>query len=305
MECPSPAGDGCPRHVVKLPDGRFRAVCGNRPAICDSIDVSAEDIANLSLNRKELEAALRQIVNARPISGGPAMIIGVHDVAAGIGIPIALAIPGPMEQASPDSLPHPESPGAILMPTPASISLQAKKQLQDEGHIVLALSEIVGLDSQQQLIGLQPVETLLGTLRNKLLATRTSAESGCIWVLPSGTRWEDLTFDFTDAEVLNVRCHNETRRYEPDQFGFKSRKNGRPTMGWLLLRRMAANAGRLPRGERKHWPTVEKHKQLLAQRLKSLFAISDDPMPWNRSECAYVARFIIRDSRPKRGRDAR
>lgn len=306
IACASPGGGGCPRKIVKHGDGRYRAVCGNKPAECDPIDVTREEITCLALDRRKLAAAVGAMLNATPEPGvqerGAVMPIGSHAVAAGLGIPIVLMIPGPMAEVSLEVLNELDGPAAIVTPTPSSMPHRFKTALKPRGHSILALSEIVGVDQQHRLICLQPAETLLSPLRDKLLASQASTVSGRIWVLPADARWEDLTFEFTADEVVNVRFRHETRRFEPEKFGMKSKTNGRPTTLWTLLRSIARLAGSLTWKDQAASTRIKKQKQLLSNRLTSLFGIAGDPIPWRPDQRAYVARFTISDSTPGNGR---
>jgi hypothetical protein len=288
IACPSPGGDGCPRKIVKHSDGRFRAVCGNKPAECEPIEVTGEEITCLTLDRKKLAAAVGAILSATPAPGarerGAVMLVGSHAVAAGIGIPVVLMVPGPMVEFSLEMLPELDVPAAIVMPTAGSISHQFKTALKSRGHCILTLSEIGGVDGQHRLTGLQSAEKLLSLLREKLLASQASTASGRIWVLPADARWEDLRFEFTDREVVNIRFRRETRRFEPEQFGMKSAKNGRSTVLWALLRSIANLGGRLTWKDAAASTRLKKQKQLLSSRLTSLFAIQTDPIPWRRDQ---------------------
>jgi hypothetical protein len=305
IACPSPGGDGCPRKVVKHTDGRFRAMCGNRPAECDPIDVTGEEITCLALDWKKLAKSVAVMLNATPEPGAPergaAMLVGSHPVAAGIGIPILLILPGPTGEVSLDMVSDLAGPAVIVTPTSMSISHQLKAALKSRGHAVLALSEIAGVDDRHRLTGVQQAETLLAPLREKLLAGEASTASGRIWVLPPDARWEDLAFEFTAEEVVNVRFRQETRRYEPEQFGMKSKKNGRPTALWRLLWSLARLAGRLTWTDQAASTKIKKQKQLLSNRLASLFGIPGDPISWRPTEQAYVARFTICNSTPRGG----
>ncbi len=306
IACPSPGGDGCPRKIVKHSDGRFRAVCGNRPAECDPLDMTAEDVTCLALDRKKLAAAVGTILNAPSAPGaqerGAVMLVGSHAVAAGIGIPVFLMIPGPMKEVSLENVPELDGPAAFVLPTIDSVSHQFKTALKSSGHSILTLGEIGGVDAQRRLTGLQSPENLLSTLREKLLAAQASNAPRRIWILPADACWEDLRFEFTDSEVLNIRFRQETRRFEPEQFGMKSAKNGRPTTLWTLLRSIAKLSGSLTWQDRSASTMVKKRKQLLSKRLMSLFGITGDPIPWRSDKRAYVARFIISDRTPGNGR---
>ena len=169
-----------------------------------------------------------------------------------------------------------DGPAAIVTPTSASIPPALKTTLKSSGHAVYALSEIAGVDERHRLAGLQSAETLLAPLREKLLGGETSAALGRIWVLPPNARWEDLTFEFTAEEVVNVRFGPQTRRFEPEQFGMKSKKNGRPTMLWTLLRSMARLAGSLTWNDSQASTKIKKQKQLLSTRLMHLFGLPGD-----------------------------
>ena len=199
-------------------------------------------------------------------------------------------------------LPKLKCPAAIVIPTPLSIPASIKEEFEAAGHAVLALSEIVEVDAHQELTGILPAEQLLNPVRVDLLAGLTSRASKRLLVLPDDARWELLTLDFTDAEVVLVRYAGQTRRFEPTDFGFRSHKTGKPTTAWRLLLETSSNAGRLPRPTKLR-TKVEKQKQLLSKRLVELFGISDDPLPWRSEEQAYVARFGLRDSRPKGARN--
>ena len=143
--------------MVKQSDGRFRAVCGNRPAECDPIDVTGEEITCLTLDWKKLARTVGVMLNATPEPGaqtrGAAMLVGSHAVAAGIGIPIILVIPGPMAEVSLEA--ELNGPAAIVTPTSASIPPALKTTLKSSGHAIYALSEIAGVDERHRLAGLQ------------------------------------------------------------------------------------------------------------------------------------------------------
>jgi hypothetical protein len=302
IDCPSPGGEGCPRRIVRHADGRFRAVCGNRPAECDSLDLTRQDIGCLAFDRKKLGRVVGALLGATPGSGpeerGAAVCLGSHAVAAGIGIPVFLLIPSPMTQGS---FPEPldlDGPAAIVTPTPVSIPGEDKAALKSRGHIVLALSEIAVADGQHRLTGLQSAEQLLSPLREKLLARQAPTGSGRIWILPAEARWEDLTFEFIADEVVNVRFGQQTRRFEPEHFGMKSVKNGKPTGAWTVLRVMAGQAGQLGWSDKAASRRVKKQKQLLSGLLRRAFGISTDPIRWHRLEACYRTRFVVRASMP-------
>jgi hypothetical protein len=306
VACPSPGGEGCPRKVIRHPDGRLRAVCGARPGECDPLDLTLEDVTCLALDRAKLAVAVAAILDAGEEAGqqsdGTAVVVGSHAVAAGVAIPVVLAIPGPMAAASPAmpfGLSRETGPVAVVVPTARSISPDLRATLTSQGHLVLFLSEIATV-RDHRLAAVHPAAELLAPLRKQSLASLSPTASARLWVLPPGTRWEDLTFDFISNEVINVRSGPETRRFEPEHFGMKSKKNGRPTDAWTILLSIARRGGSLTWKDPEASGSIKAQKHLLSRRLRTLFGIADDPIVWRPKQGLYQARFTIRDSRPDR-----
>jgi hypothetical protein len=99
MDCPSPGGENCPRRVVHHPSGRIRAVCGEQPSVCDSIDLSLPEITILALDRAKLAKVIARVL---ALVGAPDRLehaqlvyLGRHDVFAGRGIPAFLTLHTP------------------------------------------------------------------------------------------------------------------------------------------------------------------------------------------------------------------
>jgi hypothetical protein len=301
IDCPSPGGDGCPRKLINRGDGQFRAVCGCRPAECDPVDLTLDDITSLTLDRAKLATVISAIFDASGNSTAAAdidgaMPVGSHGVAAGISIPVMLLIPGPtttVPNAAFTSVLGGDKPAAIAVPTTRSISPAMRSSLSQHGHVIFFLTEIV-TEKDHCLSAACPARELLAPLRERLLASLSPAVKGRLWVLPPGTRWQDLTFDFVAEEVVNVRFGSETRRFEPEHFGLKSKKNGRPTSGWVLLRSIAQQGGTLTWRDPRASDKIKKQKQLLSGRLRSLFGIGVDPILTRGT--GYQALFTIRDS---------
>ena len=172
--CPSPGADGCPRTVVKHTDGRFRAVCGTKPAECNPVELTREEVTCLTLDRAKLAAAVGAILNAEgefsPPGNGAAMIVGSHGVAAGIGIPIVLMIPGPMEVLSAVTLTDlgvGAGPVAIAVPTPRSLPAGLKAAFLAQGHAVLPLAEVITV-KDHRMAGIRPADELLAALHSRI-----------------------------------------------------------------------------------------------------------------------------------------
>jgi hypothetical protein len=313
MDCPSPGGDGCPRAVVKLPAGRFRAVCRSSAGQCDALDLTVLDIGIIGLDRRRLHDDLASIFctarSGPPLGPSWVVRLGEHAVAAGVAAPVFFLVPGPDTPITDDEM-HQGGLGAeqavLLVPTAGSLSHPTRSRLSHQGHQVISLSEVTVVDAQGCLTLVQPVETLLHAVRGALRAKLDSARPSIRIALPPGTAWGQISFRLTSMET--VICNGSGiagRQLDPSDFGMRSAKNAKPTSAWRLFVELIAAAGVLTIANRRRDGTVKKQKQVLAAHLRDTFGIADDPMPWDSSQNAYVARFIVRDERPQEEREPR
>lgn len=293
-ECPAPGGDGCPRKIVQLDDGRFRAVCGNKPAHCDPVTLTSAEIACLTIDQRKLAAAVSKIlsVNVETVRPrGTQVFVGSHEVAAGLKFSVVLLVPGPTTEVSVADFAEFDRPLAILVPTGASLTTEVTTAVKAAGHYVFALSEICTLDGEHRLIGIQSADVLLSVVREKLLATRKVPAAEPAWILPAGTRWENVTIEFTSKEVLRVKIRGQpTRRIESHQFGMKSKNSLKSTNAWALLRTIVEMGGDFTWHDPSKSGSIRKQKQILSQKLIKLFGIQDEPIP-NGAGDSYRARF--------------
>jgi len=299
VDCPSPGGDGCPRRVVELKSGVYRAVCGNMPADCPPLDLTRDDVAILKLDRHILADELARAFEATGSfrDDGAVVQIGSHYVYAGVGIPMFLVL---REPQTPFSIEHPalrlSNEKAVLLPTKNSLPIAEQHALRERGHLVLILSEVVGLDDEGRIVAIGPPAELFGPLRRRY---REAGKSSLVWPLPPGARWEDLRFEFIARDVLNVHFGASHRRLEPDTLGMRSKKNGNPTSAWTLLMSIVIKDGCVAWARTKENDRYRKQKQALSKALKAAFGLADDPIPWDELRHEYVARFISRNNIPK------
>ena len=207
----------------------------------NSVDLTRKEATYLTLDRAKFAGVVGEIFeregeSATP-SKGAAMVVGTHGVAAGIGIPIVLMIPGPMEVVSEDTLTAlgaGSGPFAIAIPNRGSISKAMTASLTGQGHAILALSEITEV-KDHRLVGTRRADELLSGLRQRQLSRQAPAVSGRAWLLPADARWEELAFEFTGPESLNIRFRGDTRMFDPQLLGMKRKRTGMPTSQWAAL----------------------------------------------------------------------
>ena len=304
MDCPSPGGHGCPMNVVRLTDGRLRAVCGCTPSVCDAIGLSREDLAILALDLPTLVGDLASALGAAPTVLGPAkrrvFELGRYAPAAGLSAPAILAIPGPRDPVSEEELRlaglGPDR-AIILVPRHGSFPPELRTRLIQAGHLLLALSEVTGLSPDGHLELLQSVELLLAPIRSELLARLKVTSRGPIFALPPGTKWGQVTLTLTSQETLVFATSVFSRQVDPGDLRMRSAKNNKPTLAWTLLTALASTNGVLVCREAAQETKVRKHKQELSKRLRDAFGLAGDPISWEGSQKAYVTRFVLRDQR--------
>ena len=299
IACPSPGGDGCPRRVVRHDDGSVRAICGDRPKACRDLDLSKSDIDVLRLDRAKLASVVALAFGLENVpkrfEQADVAKIGTHDLFAGRGAPVFLWVPGP--QPSEDIGPFMRiialpGPKVLFVPTARSVPELIAGQL-DKAHVTaLALEDCLSL-SGRNFEPVQAVERIFEVVRAELQQPSDTAASNFAWVLPADASWSEMTFRFIADEVVNITFRGETRRFEPDQLGMKSAKNGKPKAVWTYLKAFALAGGRLPlhRDDPRETSKHQKQKQSLSKSLRDAFGISDDPIQSDGE--AYVSVFVI------------
>jgi hypothetical protein len=270
-------------------------VCGDRPHRCDPIELVQDDIEVLEFDVAALRHELVKLLGLRErAQGGTAdriAAVGAIGVRAGLAIPVFLGFPNaenPIAAADLPVLSTGEKSGIILAPSSRFVRVTPHWS-------VLPLPKLVGANHDQSLEMLEEGVALLEELKG-VGAGQSPTAPKLIWSMPPDARWEEVTFHFMADEVLSVRFRKDTKRFEPDQFGMKSKKNGKPTLEWVLLRSIAQTEGTLPLPHNsKKRASVRKQKQALSKALRQLFGITQDPI--RVAGKSYEARFGVLDSR--------
>jgi hypothetical protein len=301
--CPSPGGPDCPRRVIQQDDDRIVAVCGDQPRNCDTLSLSMDDIAVLELDVRRLAAALAQPLglsrDPRWVQEPDVLQLGMHEVAAGLGVPILLLwarTPDQADRAIAGLVHSVAGPFALTTPTDRFVGAQAREKIKLAGGIQVPLDDVVGVDHHNRLVGQRPPDAVFARVRDAVARPETGARPARAWMLPPDARWEELVIDFVEREVVNIRFRGETKRFEPEQLRMKSSKNGRPTLQWTLMQQLALAGGELDWRDRGATTSIKKRMQVLADRLKAAFGVEGRPIVWDKAKSAYVARVVLRAS---------
>ena len=155
------------------------------------------------------------------------------------------------------------------------------------------MSDLFENDGAGELVATDAARTLLAEFH---AAVMPEAELGQPnrFPTPPGTRWEDISIEFTAEEVANIRCRGSiTRRVEPEHLAMKNRKNGRPTLQWTLLRSLARSKGAIPWNDHDADVGIKQQKRQLSKKLMAYFGIEEPPIDWHYDDNEYRTRFSI------------
>ena len=152
--CPRPGGEGCPRHVVELDDGRFEAVCGNDPPECADLPLTEMDLAFLAVVPEELCAVIAKALQIRAsVEALPGrrhvLRVGSFIPEAGIKHTVYLAVRcGERDYAECLDGLKALAAGqtfAVLVPTERYINEETRRSLATVGAPVVALVDAIDL----------------------------------------------------------------------------------------------------------------------------------------------------------------
>jgi hypothetical protein len=153
--CERWGGDGCPRVVHQRVDGKTLALCGNTPAQCASLELTARDIDFLAVSTDGLASAVGKALRLRVRAE---RLLSVHDgYRFGAFLPepgvkhtvYFLARCGELDYSEGVDALRTHARGrtfAILMPTDRFISENLRRQTMSAGIPLISLADTVGLD---------------------------------------------------------------------------------------------------------------------------------------------------------------
>lgn len=276
LPCPSPGGEGCPRHVVRLGPDQFRGVCGNTPRECDTLEFTLADLEVLAVDTRalatEIATALEIDLDYRERRG--VINIGQHLISAGTGFPVALVLGSAAWRPALNLHDFGDSAGAILLSTPSSIEPDLQDRLRLKGHHILVLRDVVRDDNGRLVFAGRP-PMLFRDLRDRT-ATSTQTVPRPPWTLPAGTTWEKLRFELIVLDEINVSTGGQTHKLRPEHLGLRNQKTGGAAEGWILLTTVIAMEGDF--AFTKPTNAAEKQMQLLNRALREGLGLDEIPI---------------------------
>lgn len=293
--CPRPGGDGCPRRVVEHGPDDLVAVCGNRPAECEPIKVTRQDLV---VYRFDVEALAAAIGAAFGFDGGRAPVDGIDGVAAigryaprpGHRFPAFFALPGDGFPAALELLvARAGGPCLVFVPSANGAAALVGNAHQARSVHVLACDECLAWDGRR-LVCARPAEEILAPFRT--LALPEQAQPPVTFPTPAGVKWPEVRMQFIDGHTLRASVRGESHVYTFSQMGMVDSRSGNPDKQWELLHTLADEAGSLTWDSRGADPKRKKQKELLSKTLRRFFGIDAEPFKYKKGE-GWTAQFVI------------
>ncbi len=298
VPCATDCGAGCPRKVVEEMPRSLVAVCPEREAPPYSLQEK-----DTLMVRLKYVAVHRQISRLLGLTGDSVKVpgcphtwrLGDYVPEAGFAYPVFLHIPDPEGDVTGIvrtlCLGHNEF--VMLLPTRERLSAEANDLLRRHQTIFLALAEEFRVGDDGLLVLNRDAGVVLDGLRRRVPAANDTTLTH--FPTPAGAAWQDLRIScvYGDSHSVSIRIGGVAGQYTCAQMGMASKRNGKPTKQWQVLRALAESRGTFSWRNQKAHRTIEKQKQQLSQRLRAFFRIDGDPIPWDSKGKCYQCLFDI------------
>lgn len=294
LVCPRSSENGCLRQLVRMPDGRYRAECGDVPRRCDTFRLEKDEVRILALHHGRLVAALIRAFDLQDTTPGTASAfvqpLGRYDVRSGVGFALFLGL---AERGNPlrfvDLAPVFRTPGpkALLISNASSIDLDLASRLTEAEARVFLLDDVVVWDQRTTLTARFDPKVIFRDLIAKLPGSDDDETASPAVALPPGTSWSSIQIAFENDELFNLSAPGVQRAVAPADIGMADKRTGKARLPWEWLRSFALHNGRMPVGK----SSAQKHKQFVSERLSAFTGIAEDPIEDDSGH--YLAKFRI------------
>lgn len=294
LVCSRSSENGCLRHLVRLPDGRFRADCGDIPRRCDTLYLMQDEVKILALHHGRLASALIRAFDLQDSSVGtapaPVLPLGRYEVRSGVGFVVFLGLPergSSLSTADLAAVFRTPGPKSVLIPHASAVDPDLTCRLTEAEARLLLLDDIVVWDQRTTLAARFDPRTIFRDLIAKLPGFDAGASTPLGVALPSGTTWSSIRIAFENDELFLLSGPGVQRAVAPPDIGMADKRTGKARMPWLWLRSFALHDGRIPVGR----GSAQKQKQFVSEQLSAFTGIAEDPIGDDAGH--YVAKFRI------------
>lgn len=252
----------------------------------ETIRLTRQELAVFNLHDVLLVQRLAGLLGFAPaaqaIPGRPqTAVIGTLTPSAGYRFKVFLAVPG-----DPDDFRRTveavavrtRRPFLLCVPTRRFCAPDVEELLSACAGGLLPLDECLEMDERHRLHLTDDGRTFLADFLELHLPKREAGEKPTYFATPADASWCDVRMRFLDGETVTVTVGEEVVTLNYTQLGMASRRNGRPTRQWELLRIFAAGYGQFDWSNRQADRRHQKQKELLSKRLRAFFRIDGEPI---------------------------
>ncbi|MFQ5733101.1 MAG: hypothetical protein ACE5KM_14260, partial [Planctomycetaceae bacterium] len=275
-------GYRAPYRVIRLSEDEFVAV---PPEGGDAVRLTPDQVAVHRLHHvrlaKRIAAAIGFTPECAPFAGLPALYrIGSDRPLAGYTFPVFLAIPrgaDALERIFDAVAVRTTGPFLLCTPTRRFCPSRVDDELARRNSALLPLNECLDFDRSANIGMTSAGREFVDAFRAANLPKPETLRETAFFPTPADACWCDVRMQFVDGETLSIAIGDVTATQNYTQLGMASRRNGRPTRQWELLRIFAAGYGLLDWSSRQADRRHQKQKELLSKRLRTFFRIDEEP----------------------------
>lgn len=275
-------GYRAPYRVIRLGDDEF---VGVPPEGGDAVQLTRDRIAVHRLHHgqlaKRIAAAIGFTPQCRPYGELPATyVIGNDRPLAGYTFPVFLSFPrgsDELERTFDAIAARTIGPFLLCTPTRRFCTAHIEGETTRRQAILLPLDECLEFATSREISLTDAGVQAIAAFHAANLPRPQSPEEAVFFPTPPDASWSDVRMRFVDGETVAIAVGDVKQRCNYTQLGMASRRNGRPTRQWDLLRSFAAGYGSLDWSSRQADRSHQKQKELLSKRLRFVFRIDEDP----------------------------
>lgn len=291
---------GCAHEVIVHDKTDIVAAC-RCESQCPSFVLTPSDIVLYEVNRSALG---RAVALALGITADESPVDSLHQTArigfyspfAGYRFPVLLTIqfePDDMRVTVERLATAMDGAFILLAPTAQLISSTVEDLLRRRNAMFLSLGDILDLADPGVFKALPRFGELLAEFRLRHVPQADAPSTAVFFPTPPDAAWKDVVIRFMDGHTVAVQVRDQTGIYHYSQMGMADGRNSKPKKQWDLLQNFAETGGLFTWSHRNAGNTMQKHRELLAARLKEFFRIDSDPFEYVEGEQGWRARFAI------------
>jgi len=295
-----PCGKGtCERAVVERRGGKLVAVCTREPPACEMVEVTAADLAQVTISLDALVLVARRVTRADApegrVTAAAATFVGTSSDGHGAEVWLATSPWAPAFRAWLAKRERAAVATRVLVPTRAMLDDDDLGRRTSTSRVTIeALADTWTVRG-----GKIAATRVLRVVPGEPAAPEPRRKAGVR--IPHATRWRDYDIHAIDAETILVRAGGEAQRFTHVDLDMAGRKNRKPKKAWALLLLVCEGGGMFRWKNLGSFGNARKIVSELRVLLKKKFGIADDPFEPFSYEDQWRAKFRAWPDPPREG----